>query len=69
MAEYKSQYPELGFYANDEFKQFSGGKYVTEDKGEIEVLDKLLDATRVDEPKPEPKTEPKATPRKTATKK
>ena len=65
MAEYKSQYPELGFYVNGEFRQFSGGKYSTEDKGEIEVLEKLIDASREDEPKPEPKS----TPRKTATKK
>jgi len=52
MAEYQSQYQELGFYVDGERKAFSGGRYVTEDKKEIEVLDGLHDATRVDEPKP-----------------
>lgn len=56
MAKYKSQYLELGFYVDGERKQFSGGKYATEDKSEIEVLDKLSDAVEVEEEKPAPKT-------------
>lgn len=58
MAKYKSQYLELGFYVNGERKQFSGGNYVTEDKSEIEVLDNLSDAVRVEEAKPAPKPKP-----------
>jgi hypothetical protein len=52
MAKYNSQYLELGFYVKGERKQFSGGKYATEDKSEIEVLDKLSDAIKVEEVKP-----------------
>jgi hypothetical protein len=52
MAKYKSQYLELGFYVKGERKQFSGGKYATEDKSEIEVLDNLSDAVKVEEAKP-----------------
>jgi hypothetical protein len=62
MAKYKSQYLELGFYVKGERKQFSGGNYVTEDKVEIEVLDKLADAVKVEEEKPTPK--PKSAPKK-----
>lgn len=58
MAEYQSKYPELGFYVNGERKQFASGQYTTEVKEEIDVLDVLVDATRVDKPK--------AAPRKTA---
>jgi len=57
MAEYQSQYPELGFYVEGERKAFGGGRYVTEDEKEIKVLDGLIDAVRVD--KPEPVTKPK----------
>jgi hypothetical protein len=58
MAKYKSQYPELGFYVAGERKQFSGGNYATEDKSEIELLDKLSDAVKVEEAKPAPKPKP-----------
>jgi hypothetical protein len=58
MAKYNSQYLELGFYVNGERKQFSGGKYATEDKSEIEVLDKIADAVKVEEAKPAPKPKP-----------
>jgi hypothetical protein len=58
MAEYKSQYPELGFYVNGELKNFSGGNYATEDKSEIEVIDKLTDAVKIEEAKPAPKPKP-----------
>jgi hypothetical protein len=66
MAKYKSQYLELGFYVNGERKQFSGGKYATEDKSEIEVLDKLSDAVKVEEVVPEakPAPKPKSVPKK-----
>lgn len=63
MAKYESRYKSLGFYVNGELKRFNNGIYVTEDKDEITVLDRLTDAARVDE---EPKTEAKAEP--TATK-
>lgn len=62
MAEYKSQYPELGFYVKGELKNFSGGKYATEDKSEVEVLDNLSDAVKVEEAVPEPKPAPKPKP-------
>jgi hypothetical protein len=58
MAKYKSQYLELGFYVNGERKQFSGGKYATEDKSEIEVLDKLSEALKIEEAKPAVKPKP-----------
>jgi hypothetical protein len=58
MAVYKSQYPELGFYVNGELRNFSGGNYATEDKSEIEVLDKLSDAVKVEEAKPAVKQKP-----------
>lgn len=71
MALFKSNYPELSFYVENERKQFSKGEYRTEGKKEIEVLDGMLDATRVDEPKPEAKAVAKPTPKRTtpATKK
>lgn len=62
MAKYKSQYLELGFYVKGERKQFTGGKYATENKSEIEVLDKLADAVKVEEAKPAAK--PKAATKK-----
>lgn len=66
MAKYKSQYPELGFYVKGERKQFSGGNYVTEDESEIKVLDKLMDAVKVEEAVPEakPAPKPKSVPKK-----
>ncbi|NGQ95495.1 hypothetical protein G3578_10055 [Brevibacillus sp. SYP-B805] len=62
MAEYKSRYVELGFYVDGQHRKFRNGRYVTEDPKEIAVLDALIDAVRVDEPKqpaaePKPKTE------------
>ena len=75
MAKYESKYPTLGFYVYDVLKRFNGGVYETNDKDEIEVLDALIDAKRVDEPKAQPKqTEavekptPKATTRKASAK-
>ena len=51
MAEFKSQYLELGFYVGGEYKRFDGGRYVTKDEATIEVLSKINDAQRVDEQK------------------
>ena len=50
MAEFKSHYQSLGFYANEEFKKFTGGRFITEDAATIEVLENLSDVQRVDEP-------------------
>lgn len=61
MAEYTSRYQELGFYVNGELKRFSGGRYVTEDKDENDVLDSLIDVEKVDKPaeeKPKQATKP-----------
>ncbi|AXN39848.1 hypothetical protein [Peribacillus butanolivorans] len=68
MAEYKSQYKELGFYVDGEFKRFSGGRFATEDEATIEALSNISDAQRVDEPKAEetPKPKQKAPAKKTS---
>lgn len=50
MAEFKSRFPELGFYVNEKPLKFNGGRFVTEDKAVIEVLTSIIDAERVDEP-------------------
>jgi len=69
MAEYKSKFARLSFYVNGERKQFSQGRYSTEDKDEIAVLDGLPDAqkaeaeTKAAEQKPK-KAEAKAGPSK-----
>lgn len=51
MAVFESNYKELGFYAKDTLHTFKNGRYVTEDKEEVAVLEKLVDARRVDKPK------------------
>ncbi|MFZ7945666.1 hypothetical protein [Neobacillus sp. 19] len=66
MAKYKSQYLELGFYVKGDRKQFSGGHFVTENKAEIEVLEKLADVVRIDEPKAEETPKPKAPAKKSS---
>ena len=66
MARYESKYTKLGFYVGDTFKHFLGGIYETNDKAEIEVLDALADAHRIDEPKKETKTEAKPATKATA---
>lgn len=53
MAQYKSKYAELSFYVDGSIRKFSNGTFKTENKTETAVLDKLTDATRVDEPKTE----------------
>lgn len=73
MAEFTSQYKELGFYVDGEFKKFNDGRYATEDEATIEVLSNISDAQRVDEPKAEetpkpvkPVAKPKAPAKKTS---
>lgn len=66
MAQYKSKYPKLGFYVGESLKHFSGGIYETDDKGEIEVLDKLVDAVKTDEQPEAEKPAPKASAKRTA---
>lgn len=57
MAKYESRYESLGFYVNEELKRFNNGQYVTDVAEEIEVLNVIADAVRVD--KEETKTEAK----------
>jgi hypothetical protein len=64
MASFTSKYEELMFFVDGEPRKFKKGSFSTEDKKEIEVLSKIIDAVRVDEEKaapkkPEPKTEAK----------
>jgi hypothetical protein len=51
---YESKYAELAFYVDGKLRKFQYGKYQTNDPKEIEALDKLADAIRVDGPKSEP---------------
>jgi hypothetical protein len=65
MAVYESRFKELGFYVDGKLHKFKNGRFTTEDKAVMAVLDKLTDVKRVDEPKAEPKQtkpaeEPKA---------
>lgn len=60
MALFKSRFSELGFYVGGSLKRFVGGKYKTNNKTEIAVLEKLKDVSRIDEPKPTKVSEPKA---------
>lgn len=55
MAEFKSRFPELGFYVNEKPLKFNGGRFVTEDKAAIEVLSNIIDAERVAEEAPKAK--------------
>ncbi|AZU61068.1 hypothetical protein [Neobacillus mesonae] len=54
MAKFTSKFPELAFYVKDELCKFHNGEYSTQDKAEIEVLEKLADVVREagDTPKP-----------------
>jgi hypothetical protein len=65
LAEFNSNYQQLGFYVNGDYKRFDGGRFVTEDKETIEVLLNIPDVTRLDEPKTEEAPKPKA-PRKSS---
>lgn len=53
MAKYMSKHLEYGFYVNGERRKFQHGKYETNDKDEIKVLDSLQYVERVDESKAE----------------
>lgn len=71
MALFKSRYDELSFYVDGKRKKFQNGEYKTEDKKEIEVLEKLRDVERVEDEKSKPaadevKPAPKAKPRSAA---
>ncbi|MCD2368940.1 hypothetical protein LQ247_09925 [Bacillus sp. BS3(2021)] len=60
MAEFKSKYPELGFYVGDVFKSFKNGVFKTEEPEEIEILSELVDVTRTDKPAEEDAPKPAA---------
>jgi len=60
LAQYKSNFKELGFYVDGELKRFNQGAYNTDDKAEIAVLDTLSDATKTEEAKPAEKPKPAA---------
>ena len=60
MAEFKSKYPELGFYVDGEFKSFKNGVYKTESQDEIKILSELTDVTRIDKPTGEAASKPAA---------
>lgn len=69
MAKFTSRFPELGFYVGDDLRKFSAGTYVTDNKEEIETIEKLSDAERVEEPKaeePKQATKPKAPAKKSS---
>lgn len=69
MAKFKSVYPSLGFYVNDQLHNFTEGRYETDEPAFIDVLSKLSDVTReeVSNEAPTPKAKapakPKATPK------
>ncbi|MBY8831919.1 MULTISPECIES: hypothetical protein [Bacillus] len=58
MAEFKSKYPELGFYVGDAFKSFKNGVFKTDNEDEIKVLSELADVTRIDKPTEEAAPKP-----------
>lgn len=68
MAKFKSVYPSLGFYVNDQLHNFTEGRYETDEPAFIDVLSKLSDVTReevaneVPEP-PAPKAKATAKPK------
>ena len=64
MAKFTSRFPELGFYVGGELRKFYNGEFSTENKEEIEVLEKLADVVRTDKPKVEPKAEEAPKPKK-----
>jgi hypothetical protein len=70
MAVYESRFKELGFYVNGKFHTFKNGRYVTDDKSVMDVLDKLADVKRVDEGEVQPKAaeEPKPKAKKASAK-
>ncbi len=72
MAKFKSVYPSLGFYVNDQLHNFTEGRYETDEPAFIAVLSKLSDVTREEvanevpeapAPKAKAPAKPKATPK------
>jgi hypothetical protein len=47
MAQFTSKYSEYGFYVKGSVKKFNNGRYSTDDKDEIAVLDTLVDVVRI----------------------
>lgn len=79
MAKFKSVYPSLGFYVDEQLHTFTEGRYETDEPATIAVLSKLSDVTREDvenevsevqappAPKAKPPVKPKAPPKAKAT--
>lgn len=73
MAKFKSVYPSLGFYVDEQLHNFTEGRYETDEPAIIAVLSKLSDVTREDvapeppAPKAKPPVKPKAPPKAKAT--
>lgn len=65
MAKFRSVYPSLGFYVNDQLHNFTEGRYETDEPAFIDVLSKLGDVTceEVAAPKAKAHAKPKATPK------
>lgn len=73
MAKFKSVYPSLGFYVDEQLHNFTEGHYETDEPAFIDVLSKLSDVTREDvanevsneppAPKAKPTVKPKAPPK------
>lgn len=69
MAKFKSVYPSLGFYVNDQLHNFTEGRYETDEPDFIDVLSKLSDVTREEvaneapAPKAKAPAKPKAPPK------
>lgn len=49
MAVYNSNYSELSFYVDGELRSFKNGRYATDNKDEIKVLDGMVDAVKVED--------------------
>jgi hypothetical protein len=62
MAKFKSVYPSLGFYVNDQLHNFTEGRYETDEPAFIDVLSKLSDVSR-EEVAPAPKAKAPAKPK------
>lgn len=63
MAKYQTRHSNFSFYADGIRYKFREGMFITEDKKLQEVLDKLPDVKRIDEPKqqkPKAESKPKA---------
>lgn len=76
MAKFKSVYPSLGFYVDEQLHNFTEGRYETDEPAFIDILSKLSDVSREDvadevpdapAPKAKPPVKPKAPPKAKAT--